>query len=210
MKDIINLYWSLRTISERYGNKAGEFSGVVQQEDIASFFAMAFNNLTITLELLDYYHSLWEKLNPQEFSNPEETRDQNGQRVILIQKMCFIELMSAFEFAAKKIVLKNVHLFGDFKGRIYLTRIMQRSTEIEVLNKEKLLLWKGASILRNTLVHNNGIADKNEVFKYPEVTLILTKDNMTKGNYTLFGLMSKWLLHEAFCWLKNVNKQIHP
>lgn len=206
MKDIINLYWSLRTISEWYGKKAGEFSGVVQQEDIASFFAMAFNNLTITLELLDYYHSLWEKLNPQEFSNPEETRDQNGQRVVHIQKMCFIELMSAFEFSAKKIVLRDEHLFGKFEGRIYLTKIMQKSTEIEVLNKEKLLLWKGASILRNTLVHNNRIADKNEIFKYPEVTLVLKKNNMIKGNFTFFGLMSKWLLHEAFFWYKNVNK----
>lgn len=206
MKDIINLYWSLRTFSERYGNRASEFSGGVQQEDIASFFGMAFNNLTITLELLDYYYSLWEKLNPQEFSNPEETRDQNGQRVVHIQKMCFIELMSAFEFSAKKIVLKNEHLFGELKGRIYLTKIMQRSSEIGVLSKEELQLWKGASILRNALVHNNGIADKDEIYKYPEVILTLAKDNMTKGNYQLFGLMSKWLLHEAFCWLKNVNK----
>ncbi|WP_395504791.1 hypothetical protein [Ectopseudomonas hydrolytica] len=210
MEDVIKLYWSLRADSERYGDEVGEIFGVGHHEDPASFFGMAFNIITMTLELLDHYHVLWGKLNPKEFSNPEETREQNGQRVTLLQKMCFIELMSAFEFSAKKAVLENQQLFGEFKGRIYLAGIMERSKDKGLLSEEQLRLWKGASTLRNSLVHNNGIAEKDGVYSYPEVTVTLRSDCMSQGNIKLFGLVSKWLLLEARSWLENANKQIQP
>jgi hypothetical protein len=206
MEDVIKLYWSLRADSEKYGNEVAELFGVGHHEDPASFFGMAFNSVTMTLELLDHYYTLWGNLNPKEFPNPEETREQNGQRVTLLQKMCFVELMSAFEFSAKKAVIANEQLFGEFKGRIYLTGIMEKSKEKGVLSEDQLHLWKGASILRNSLVHNNGIAEIDEEYNYPDVTVRLRCDQMTQGNLTLFGLVSKWLLLESRSWLENANE----
>jgi hypothetical protein len=210
MEDIVKLYWNLRAESERYGDEVGEIFGVGHHEDPASFLGRAFNSITMTLELLDHYHTLWGKLNPKEFPKPEETREQNGQRVTLLQKMCFIELMSAFEFSAKRTVLVNEQLFGKFKGLIYLTVVMERSKDKGLLSEDQLHLWKGASILRNSLVHNNGFAEKNEVYSYPQVRVTLRSDRMSQGNLKLFGLVSKWLLLEARLWLENANKQIQP
>ena len=210
MDDLIRLYWALRSDAERNGSELAQLYEVGHHEDPASFFGMAFNSITMTLELLDHYHNLWGKLNPKDFPNVEETREQNGQRVTLLQKMCFIELMSAFEFSAKKAVLQNEGVFEQFNGRMYLTGIMNRSHEKGLINESQLNLWKGASILRNSLVHNNGIAENDEEYVYPDVTVILKYGAMTQGNLKLFALVSRWLLLEARVWLENANKQIQP
>ncbi|MPY01368.1 hypothetical protein [Salinivibrio sp. VYel4] len=210
MDDVIKLYWTLRSNAEKNGDELAQLYGVGDHEDPASFFGMAFNSITMTLELLDHYHNLWGKLNPKDFPNVAETREQNGQRVNLLQKICFIELMSAFEFSAKKAVLQNEDVFEKFNGRIYLTGIMKRSHEKGLIDEAQLNLWKGASILRNSLVHNNGIAEDNKEFDYPDVTVTLRNGEMTQGNLKLFALVSKWLLQEARVWLENANKQIQP
>jgi hypothetical protein len=206
MDDLIQLYWNLRSTAEKSGDEIAKIYEVGHHEDPASFFGMAFNSITMTLELLDHYNNLWANLNPADFPNAEETREQNGQRVTLLQKMCFIELMSAFEFSAKKAVLNNKSTFGEFKGRIYLTGIMNKSKDIGLIDDAQLQLWKGASKLRNSLVHNNGIAEENAQYDFPDVKVTLKEGVMSQGDLKLFALVSEWLLVEANSWLKNANK----
>ncbi len=210
MNDVIKLYWALRSDAKKNYDELARLLRIGHHEDPSAFFGMAFNSITMTLELLDHYYLLWGRLNPSDFSNAEETREQNGQRVNLLQKLCFIEVMSSFEFSAKKIVLANIDLFDEFKGRIYLTGIMNRSHEKGLINEAQLNLWKGASILRNSLVHNNGIAEEDAKYTYPEVTVFLKNNVMTQGNLKLFGLVTKWLLAESRIWIENANKQIPP
>lgn len=205
MRDLVELYWELRDDAKKSGDEVAQLFGVENHEDPASFFGMAFNSITMTLELLDHYYNLWGKLNQRDFLNVEETREQNGQRVILLQKMCFIEVMSSFEFCAKKVVLENESLFGEFKGRIYLTGIMERSQKKGILNESQINLWRGASKLRNSLIHNNGIAEDNVQYEYPNVTVTLQENLMIQGNLKLFALVTKWLLREARLWIENAN-----
>jgi hypothetical protein len=206
MDDVIKLYWSLRNDAKKNGDELARLYSVEHHEDPVAFFGMAFNSITMTLELLDHYYNLWGKLNPKDFPNVEETRAQNGQRITLLQKMCFIELMSSFEFSAKKLVHTNANVFDAFKGRLYLTNIMIRSFEKGLINGTQLSLWKGASKLRNSLVHNNGIAEEYAEYNYPEVTVFLRNNTMTQGDLKLFGLVTKWLLSESRIWLENANK----
>jgi len=209
MHDVIKLYWELRGKAEKNGNELAHHFSVESHEDPAAFFGMAFNSLTMTIELLDHYYKLWGKLNPSAFPNVEETRKQNTERVILLQKMCFVEIMSSFEFSAKKIVLSKTDLFGTFNGRIYLSGIMTRSLEKELINENQLNLWKGAIYLRNALVHNNGIAEEDCTYDYPGATVILRKDTMTQGDLKLFGIITKWLLGESLAWIKNANQSLN-
>lgn len=208
MDDVIKLYWTLRNSAKESGDELAQLYKVGRHEDPASFFGMAFNSITMTLELLNHYHNLWGKLAPKDLPNAREIREQNSQRIILLQKMCFIELMSAFEFTAKKTVLQNESFFEKFKGRIYLTTIMERSHEKDLINEAQLNLWTGASVLRNSLVHNNGIAEKDKEYNYPDVTVTLRDGAMTQGDLKLFAFVSKWLLLEARLWLENTYKQI--
>lgn len=202
MDNIIRLYFDLRSKAKKHGNELKDYFSAGYEDDHVSFFGMAFNSITLTLELLDHYYQLWRKINPSNCSNIEEVRKQNGERAILLQKMCFIELMSSFEFISKKIVLSKRELFGAFNGRIYLKGIMKRSHEKGLINATQLNLWEGAYDLRNSLVHNNGIAEKNKAYNYPLVTVTLNKDTMTHGDLDLFGKITDWLLDESKKWIK--------
>ena len=102
MDEVTNLYWGLRSIAESNGNEIAQTFSVARHEHPAGFFGMAFNNITLTLELLDFYKSLWGRLTAKNSPDLEDARAQNAQRVIMIQKMSFIEIMSSFEFCAKK------------------------------------------------------------------------------------------------------------
>jgi len=205
MDDLIKLYWDLRSTAEKHGDEFSKIN-LGNNEFAASFFNMAFNDITITLEILDYYNNLWMKLNPKNFSNVDKTRDQNSQRIILIQKICFIEIMSMFEFTAKKVVIQNEDIFEKFKGRIYLRQIMKRSYERKVIDKARQNQWNGALELRNTLVHNNGISDNDKEYVYSKkLTLSFSKGEMTRGHHTLFPLLINWLLEETRKWLRSAN-----
>lgn len=74
----------------------------------------------MTLELLDYYNNLWEKPTPIEIQNIARTQQENTERVILLQKMCFIEIVSAFEYSAKKMILKHKDIFRNIKEGEYI------------------------------------------------------------------------------------------
>ena len=206
MQDIVKLYWELRSIAEKNGDEIAKEFSVSHNEDPAAFFGMAFNNITMTLELLDYYNRLWGSLTSTTCSSVDEARAQNGERVMMIQKMAFIEIMSSFEFSAKKIVLQKLARFGNFSGRIYLSGIMKRSQEKGLIDQPKLDLWNGAIRLRNSLVHNNGISEETACYCYPEVTINVVQNDMAQGNLNQFGLLSKWVLNESRAWISNANK----
>lgn len=205
MKELIELYCGLRNDALKNGSEVAQLFGVENHEDPANFFNMVFNTITMTIELLDHYYTIWGNPNRKDIPNIVAIKEQNGQRVILLQKMCFIDVMSAFEFCAKKIALGNGSLFGEFKGRIYLTGIMKRSQSKGIIDKTRFSLWIGTSKLRNVLVHNNGIAEDNVQYEYPDVNLLMQKNAMIQGDLRLFALVTKWLISEARIWLENVN-----
>lgn len=59
MEDVIKLYWDLRATSEANGDEIAEKFSVKPHEEPVAFFAMVFNSITLTLELLDHYHQIW-------------------------------------------------------------------------------------------------------------------------------------------------------
>ncbi len=209
MEDVIKLYLELRNSAKQNGNEIAHTFSIKHHEDPAAFFSMAFNSITMTLELLNYYSSLWKNVDPSKYPNIEESKKQNWQRVNMIQKMNFIEIMSSFEFSAKKTVLANNLFFEDFSGRIYLSKIMKRSHDKELIGQSQLELWNGAIRLRNSLVHNNGISEETAIYNYPEVTVKVDKNMMSQGNLKHFGLITKWLLNESNLWIENANKSLN-
>lgn len=206
MQDLVKLYWELRSIAEKNGDEIAQEFSVEHHEDPAAFFGMVFNNITMTLELLDHYNRLWGNLTSTTCSSVEEARAQNGERVMMIQTMAFIEIMSSFEFSAKKTVIQKAARFGRFSERIYLSGIMKRSQEKGFIDQAKLDLWNGAIRLRNSLVHNNGISEETACYQYPEITVNVNQNAMTQGDLKQFGLLSKWVLNESKTWISAANK----
>jgi hypothetical protein len=115
--------------------------------------------------------------------------------------MVFIGIMSSIEYCGKQIVNQLVSKFGDFKGRIYLRRIMERSKENKIIDDAIFCQWEGVINLRNTLVHNNGISEINMDYVYPKCKLKMIAGNMTEGNLRLFPGLTDWILEATRNWL---------
>lgn len=203
MNDVIQIYHNLRKTSSQHGDEIAALLGIDVHENPAGFFGMAHNTITLTLELLNYYNELWGKLTSADAEVAERAKDENAQRVLKIQQMAFIDMMSSFEFVAKNTVQVQNQRFGPFNGRIYLSSVMQRSNEIRILADDDYILWTGAIRLRNCLVHNNCIAEETNTYVYPEITLSVHDGAMTQGNLRMFAYLSKWLLDSTVRWTGN-------
>lgn len=205
MKDVLRDYWQLRNKARNNCDDVSSILSVQPHEIPAGFFNMAFNDITLALELLDHYNKIWGEQTKTTCSSVEEARNQNAQRVIAIQKMVFIEIMSSFEFSAKQYIGSESQIIGTFQGRVYLRGIMKRSKDSGIISASDLTLWEGVVNCRNNLVHNNGISEINAVYTYPKCTLRMEKDKMTQGDLRLFPRLSDWLLDSGLSWILKLN-----
>ena len=205
MKNVVMQYWELGEISKAYGSEVAQFFSIAAHEHPAGFFNAVFNNIILTIEFLNYYETLWSDIKPTSSKNVEKAKEENAQRVTLIQKMSFIEIMSSFEFVSKRIVQEKSK-FGRFSGNIYLSKIMSKTRDIGLIDDTKLNLWDGVIRLRDSLVHNNGISEETATYSYPDFIIQVIDGKMTQVKLNLFGLITKWLLNESKDWIIDANK----
>ena len=118
--------------------------------------------------------------------------------------MIFVSSMSIFEHTAKLYHIQNPNKLGAMTGRIYLRRIMDKSKDNKVIYKKDYNLWEGLIKLRNSLVHNNGIAKMNKTYNYPKCKLIFKKNKMVQGNLKLFPELTDWIIDAIATWTRNI------
>ncbi|MCJ7772412.1 MAG: hypothetical protein MUP22_04685, partial [Desulfobacterales bacterium] len=59
MKDVVKSYWYLRDKAKSHGNEIAGLFHVQPHELPANVFTMAFNDITLSLELLEHYFKIW-------------------------------------------------------------------------------------------------------------------------------------------------------
>jgi hypothetical protein len=207
MKEILDLTIQLRQKSNDYGKEVAESLRIDVHKQPAGVFPMIFNKHTVLLELLSHYFDAWKKATTTKCSSIEEARKENAERVILIQKLIFIQSMSAIEYCCKNYVKTNPKKISQIKSRIYLRRIMEESKNRGIVSDLEFTLWEGAIELRNSLVHNNGISEKTAEYNFPKCKLKIYKDKMIQGNLKLFPNITDWLLDATKYWLIEMEKK---
>jgi hypothetical protein len=205
MENIVKEYWALRIKAKEHCNNVSSTLSIQPHENPSGFFNMAFNDITLALELQDYYRKEWRKQTDTSSSSIEKARKQNAQRIIAIQKMVFIEILSAFEFSAKIFLKDKSHPVGDFNGRKYLRKIMLRSKDAGIINDADNQLWEGVIECRNNLVHNNGCSEISVDYQYPKCELHMEVNTMTQGDLYLFTNLIDWILDASSSWIIKIN-----
>ncbi len=198
----------LRKKAQRYRQKTATMLKCQQHELPAKLFGMIFNMLTLGLELLSYYNTIWSKKSQTNCTSVEEAKKQNAERVIMIQKMIFLNTLSSIEFCFKEYIEKFPPKIGERKnqhGRAYLLNIVKESEKNHIINYATFTGWRGMIYLRNNLVHNNGVAEKTESYTYPNCTLSLESGKMTIGDLKLFPHLIDWLLDSSYEWILKMN-----
>jgi len=166
--EILNQIVQLREKAHNHGEEVAKLIGTQSHEMPVGVFGMIFNKLTLGLELLSYYYDAWEKASHTKCSSVGEAEQENAQRVILIQKMIFLDTMSSIEFCSKEYIKKSPQKIGSFADRIYLRKIMERSKAQSVISDSEFTRWEGTIELRNAIVHNNGVSEKTKTYSYPK------------------------------------------
>lgn len=210
MRDVLKLTSDIRTKAKTYGHEITALVGGTPQDLPSGVFGMIFNKLTLSLELLSYYDSTWRAQTSTNASSAEKARKQNGERVVLIQKMTFIGILSSLEFCFKDYIRTFPAKIGDCKnssGEVYLSNIIKISQSAGVVSASDLKLWDGLVHLRNYLVHNNGVAQETKTYIYPSIQLVLVDGQMTQGNLKLFPYLIDWLLDASKKWIEDVYKK---
>jgi len=207
MEKVLEQVKQLRKKTYDYGEEVAKSIGVQSNEIQANVFPMIFNKLTIGLELLNYYHEIWRKIIRPKYSSIEEAKKENWERVITIERMIFIEVMSSIEFCFKEYVKKYPEKIDNITGRIYLSKIINKSNEKDIVVNSESTLWGGIIELRNALVHNNGISDESAEYVYPNCKLILSENKMIQGDLKLFLDLIDWLLESVKSWIFEMNKR---
>ena len=106
MNDVLKIFVQLRNKAHNTGENVGKLLAISTNEIPVSVFGMIFNKLTLGLELLSHYYDAWGKKSNTKCLSVKEARQENAQRVIMIQRMIFVETMSSIEFCTKEYIKK--------------------------------------------------------------------------------------------------------
>lgn len=141
LTDVIDFYMVLRTTLREYDEDVIKHGRAGSERDA---FAMIYNNVHMTAEILNWYQYEWAKP-VRSFSKEidHERRQQNADRINELTKHLFIGALSAIEFSAKqKARMSNRKAFDKLKkiwekgGRVYLSGIMQASLISGVIDEQ--------------------------------------------------------------------------
>lgn len=201
MKDIIDNIMNIRSQALRYAEEVAIALNLSAEDLPAGGFGMIHNKLTLMAELLSYYNKKWSTLTTTNHEDIEQARKDNAERVIMIERLVFIEVMSTIEYCSKYYHKQNPLKLGIFNGRIYLSRIMNRSRDINLISTIKNDEWQFFMKMRNAIVHNNSRPDEDLQFPTNSFNFAMEKDKMIQGDLHLLPNIIGWLIENYKDWI---------
>lgn len=193
MEKLLDHLLEIKNKSEKYGLDMEKRLKAPPNDPRCTCFIIIYNKSVLTLELLEYYYNIWKNKFSGLKDNLEKIRKENAERCIEQTKMFFIGVLSAMEFFAKQSVkLYSTTPIGqainqlEGKKRIYLSIIIMESYKLGLISNDEKYKWERIIWLRNLLIHNNGIAETDDVYTIDRVTFRLHKGIMIKGDLFSF------------------------
>ena len=207
MVSVIKKYYSIRDqIPSLQSNIQNEL-GIEEQAIPNSSLGMIFNDITLCIEILSAFNSIWRRkvtINSENAEEIKRIKNENGQRVIQIQKLIFISSVSSFENVAKTYLVHNPSKLGEFKGWIHLYDIMKRTLDKNKINKDEFDLWLGVNNFRRLILHDNAISDFDGKYTYPDCELTFNKGEMTQSNLLLIPCIMDWFVNAIVKWIHSI------
>ena len=141
----------------------------------------------------------------------ENNQDQETERVMVVTRGLFTDVMSSIEKAAKDCL--PAYWMNDIKEKalqknsyLYLRYIIYASAEKGLVTKEQLKEWDAVFLMRNLVIHNNSEADRSEIFELDDLKISMRPNRMMKGPTTTFIKLSEKSVELFYEWLKAVNE----
>jgi len=209
----------LREKSRQYGGEISQLLGILPDvsDPRSGCFGMGFNHLTLTLELLSYYYSVWSnpsvKVSSVEMSTEERGRikEENAERCTIALKWLFIASLSSIEYSAKI----SVASYGEGspaksltkvkRGQhVYLSDIMRNSRDFSLIDDDEYDDWQNLILLRNCIVHNNAVSESDKIFDIAGIRVAASAGEMIQGKLDFFAIITGVAIDRYFAWVKTL------
>lgn len=201
-----------------------DFLKILMKERFPTLFAVNLHNqIILNVEILDSFYNIWKKkfnLPPNEV---EEIKIANAQRIISINKKCFVEIMSTFEYDMKQFLhhttnekLKQIQLKLKSGKFLQLSEIIHDFKKSGLISDEDYKIIRGISKIRNMIVHND--ARPTDLDIESSILKLFNKfevNQQLNGNYNVFlklqimlyDFYKKWYSSQKDIYAKFVPKQ---
>lgn len=200
MEELLRILDEARTAAGEHQDRIAEDHVLRLDEAPVSGLGIAYNTCTLTREVIAFYSEEWDK---PRVVTPEESaslRKQNAERLVVITKMMFVSVLAGIEFAAKAAVERHNDRIPRAPGRLYLSGIIRSSAEAGLLDDDEKRRWEGIIRARNTLVHNNGVAEETAQWEYPRCSLVLENGQMMRSDLRLLPSLTLWAVDAFGSW----------
>lgn len=206
MEELLKLLNETRQRSSKYGHWLEETN-----PKIPNSFGMIYNSTVLTLESLSHYYNIWGKrvILPKE--EIEHLRQDNAGRIVMLTRWAFISAISSIEYSVKETlkIIENEY-FRKLKKRlhsgkrVYLGEILGVSKNKGMIDEMQFRTWQGVLEIRNAIVHNNAIADKEGEYVIDGTKLVFEKGEMLKHKLDFFIRLLGVIIDGHYKWLNVV------
>ena len=161
-------------------------------------FNMIFNHTTMTLELLSYYYGIWSRAPPSVGEEEiKRMKKENAERVLEVTKWAFVFALSSMEHSLKELLKADEHATSAQHlqrlrrtllagGRVYLSTIAKSCRKAGIISDEQHGVWRCLIEVRNAVVHNNTIADRDVKYRVGDLTVTFSRGKMLRGKLDFF------------------------
>jgi len=216
VKRVVEKVAKLREKTRQYGDEINRLLSISPgvSDPRSGCFAMVFNHLTLTLELLTYYHSIWSsssaKVSPEERNG---IRQENWERCTMVLRWLFIGSLSSIEYSAKVSVASYgagspAKDLTKVKGQyIHLSDIVRNSMGFNLIDDDEYDDWQNLIFLRNCIVHNNAVSDSDKSFDIGGTRVVASAGKMLQGKLDFFAILTEVSIEKYFAWVKALIKE---
>jgi len=140
----------------------------------------------------------------------EENSEQETERMMIVTRGLFTDVMSSIEKAAKDCL--PAYWMNDIKemalkdnSYLYLRHIIYASAKKGLVSDRMLKEWDSVLLMRNLVMHNNSESDRSMVFELDDLRISMRPNRMMKGPTTTFVKLSEKAVELFYEWLKSVH-----
>ena len=167
------------------------------------------NRMRISEEIMTFYERQWGSDDFPEVD--EDTEAELVERVMVVTRDLFVDVVSAIEKAVKDSVgiYKDSGLKEDAlrkTSHLYLRNIMVCSLKKKIIDKKTFDEWDNLLIMRNLAAHNNSISDRNKRCEIAGIVVSMRAGRMMKGPLNTFIALTQRIIELFYDWLVRVDK----
>ena len=168
------------------------------------------NRMRISEEIMTFYERQWGSDDFPEVD--EETEAELVERVMVVTRDLFVDVVSAIEKAVKDSVgiYKDSGLKEDAlrkTSHLYLRNIMDSAVRKKVINMKTFNEWDDILVIRNLAAHNNSISDRNKKYAVGDIAISMRAGRMMKGPLNTFLVLTGRIIELFYDWLRCVDSK---